>query len=158
MLPNFTAQDIFGLLLAILLFTTVLVFPGYVIGWAANLFSFRQRTFPAQYVIAMALSNALMPIVLFLAFRFISNQFGIRIIILFFILWAALQIKWSIKTRAKLEFTQELKWPLTLAGIWVVFCVFLLVDIQIGQRLYNNAASYDFASRTALIEAITRTG
>ena len=73
MLLNSTVQDIFSVLLATLLFSTVLVFPGYVIGWAANLFSFRNRTIPAQYIIAIALSNALMPVVLFWSFRFISR-------------------------------------------------------------------------------------
>src|SRR5215208_7014705 len=125
MLLNYTAQDIFSLLLAILLFTTVLVFPGYVIGWATNLFSFRQRTFLAQYVIAIALSNALMPILLFLAFRFVSNQFGIGIIITFFLLWVAIQIRLVTKSHPRLEFRRELKWALAIGGIWAVFCVFL---------------------------------
>jgi hypothetical protein len=158
MLLNYTAQDIFSLLLAILLFTTVLVFPGYVIGWATNLFSFRQRTLPARYVIAIALSNALMPVLLFWVFRYFSNQFGLLLVIFFFILWAVIQIKPLAQVRSRMEFTREVKIALILGGIWVLFCIFLLVDIQIGQRLYNNAASYDFATRTALIDAITRTG
>src|SRR5688572_21274085 len=102
---NYTVQDIFSLLLAILLFTTVLVFPGYVIGWAVNLFSFRQRTLLAQYVMAMAFSNALIPVLLFLPYRFFSNQHGIGLIIIFFILWVAIQIKSSTKTRPSPEIT-----------------------------------------------------
>ena len=158
MLFNYTVQDILSLLLAILLFTMVLVFPGYVIGWAANLFSFRQRRLLVQYVIAMALSNALMPVLLFLPYRLLSNQHGIGLIFIFFILWVAIQMKSSIQTRPGPEITQESRMALTLGGVWVAFCIFLLVDIQIGQRLYNNAASHDFTTRTALIEAITRTG
>ena len=158
MLFNYTVQDIFSLLLAILLFSTVLVFPGYVIGWAANLFSFRQRTFFAQYVIAMALSNALIPVLLFLPYHLFSNQHGIGVIVIFFVLWVAILIKSSKRNRPRAEFTREKKLALALGGAWVVFCIFLLVDIQIGQRLYFNAAAYDFTTRTALIEAITRTG
>src|SRR5678809_125143 len=89
---NYTLQDTFSLLLAILLFTTVAVFPGFVLGWALNIFSFRHRTILTQYVIAIALSNALVPVILFLAFRFVSNSFGLGIILLFFFLWALLQI------------------------------------------------------------------
>jgi len=158
MLFSYTVQDTFSMLFAILLFPLVLVFPGYVIGWALDIFSFKHRTLLAQYVIAIALSNALIPIILFLAFRFISNQFGIGIIIIFFILWAALQIKFQAKYRINLEAKQWHKMAFAIGGAWIVFCIFLLVDIQIGQRLYFNAASHDFTTRTALIEAITRTG
>lgn len=158
MLTNFTGQDVFGLLLAILLFTTVLVFPGYVIGWSLNLFSFRQRTILVQYVIALALSNALIPALLFLPYRLFSNQHGIGVIVIFFMLWVAILIKSSKINRPRLEFTRAIKVAVALGGTWVVFCIFLLVDIQIGHRLYFNAASHDFATRTALIDAITRTG
>jgi hypothetical protein len=155
---NYTIQDTLALILAILLFTSVSVFPGYVIGWATNLFSFRSRTSPVQYVMAIALSNALIPVLLFLLFRNFSNLHGIGLIILFFILWVAIQINAFAKNRPRLELTRELKIALVVGGAWVVFCILLLVDIQIGERLYNNAASYDYTTRTALIEAITRTG
>ena len=155
---NYTVQDIFSLVLAILLFSAVLVFPGYVIGWAVNLFSFRQRTFFPQYAIAMALSNALIPVLLFLPYRLFSNQHGIAIIFIFFLLWVAILIRSAKTTRQRPKFTREIKMAIALGGVWCVFCIFLLVDIQIGQRLYFNAAAHDFTTRTALIEAITRTG
>src|SRR5688572_6570448 len=155
---NYTIQDIFSLVLAILLFSAVLVFPGYVMGWALNLFSFRQRTFYAQYVIAMALSNALIPAILFLPYRLFSNQHGIAVIVIFFLLWVAILIRSAKTNRQRPEFTREIKMAIALGGAWCVFCIFLLIDIQIGQRLYFNAAAHDFTTRTALIEAITRTG
>ncbi|MEO5888196.1 MAG: hypothetical protein ABIQ77_11080, partial [Anaerolineales bacterium] len=158
MIFNYTVQDILSLSLAILLFSTVLIFPGYVIGWTMNLFSFRQRTFFAQYVIAMALSNALIPVLLFLPYRLFSNQHGIAVIVIFFLLWVAILIRSSKTNRPRPEFTREIKMAIVLGAGWVVFCIFLLVDIQIGQRLYFNAAAHDFTTRTALIEAITRTG
>src|SRR6266508_602710 len=110
MMPlNFTLQDTLSMLFAILLFPTVLIFPGYVIGWVLDIFSFKRRTLLAQYVIAIALSNALIPLILFLAFRFVSNQFGIAIIILFFISWAVIQIKVLAKHRLNSEITQGQK-------------------------------------------------
>jgi hypothetical protein len=157
MLFNYTIQDMFSLALAILLFTAVLVFPGYVIGWALNVFSFRQRTPFAQYVLAIALSNALIPALLFLCYRFLSNEHGIGLIVIFFILWIAIQLGSSIN-QPKQKITRELKISLALASLWILFCILLLVDIQIGPKLYFNVAAYDFTSRTPLIEAITRTG
>lgn len=158
MLLNFTVQDTLHMLLAVLLFPTVLVFPGYVTGWALNIFSFKQRTIPAQYAIAIALSNSIIPVVLFFAFRFVSNQFGIGIIVAFFAIWIAIQIKLAREHRLHLKIIQEHKTAFIIGIVWVIFCVLLLVDIQIGQKLYFNSAAYDFTTRTALIEAVTQTG
>jgi hypothetical protein len=157
MLSNFTAHDIASLLLAILLFPVVAVVPGYVIGWTLDIFSFKRRSLIAQYVFAIALSNALIPVILYLAYRFVSNRFGIGIIILFSISWAVIQTKLLTDHQLDLDVAHN-KIAFAIFGIWISFCVLLLVDIQIGQRLYFNTASYDFTTRTALIEAITRTG
>ena len=159
MIPiNFTVQDTLSLLYAILLFPTVMIFPGYVLGWLSNVFSFKQRTGLAQHVIALALSNALIPIILFLAFRFSSNHFGIGLIITFFISWVVIQIKLVRGHGINLKPIRGNKLALLIGTVWIIFCILLLVDIQIGQRLYINAASHDFTTRTALIDAVTRTG
>ena len=157
MLSNFTAHDIASLLLAILLFPIVAVVPGYVIGWTLDIFSFKKRTVIAQYVFAIALSNALIPVILYLTYRFVSNQFGIGIIILFSLLWVVIQTKLLREHQLNLDVSHN-KVAFAILGTWITFCTLLLVDIQIGQRLYFNNASYDFTTRTALIEAITRTG
>ena len=146
------------MLFAILLFPAVMVFPGYVLGWVLDIFSFKRRTLLAQYVIAIALSNALVPAILFLAFRFVSNRFGIGIIIIFFVLWVVLHLRSQSKYRLSFEVARWHKMAFAMGGVWIIFCIFLLVDIQIGQNLYFNAAAHDFTTRTALIEAITRTG
>lgn len=155
---NYTLQDVLRLSLAVLLFTSVSVFPGYVIGWTLNIFSFKQRTPLVRYVIAVALSNALTPVLLFLVYRNFSNLHGIGFIAVFFVAWAVIQIKSSTQMQSGSKLAGEAKVALGIAAIWILFCVLLLVDIQAGSRLYFNAAAYDFTSRVALIEAITRTG
>src|SRR5689334_22288754 len=119
---NFTAQDILQMLCAILLFPTVLVFPGYVIGWFFDVFSFKRRTFLAQYVIAFALSNALIPIILFLAFRFGSSKFGIGIIIIFFISWVAIQINLARQHQLNWKISQRHKVAFAISCLWIIFC------------------------------------
>jgi hypothetical protein len=47
---------------------------------------------------------------------------------------------------------------LSLAGIWIPFVILSLVDIQIGNRLYNSIVSLDYTTRVAVTEAISRTG
>ena len=155
---NFTLQDTLSMLFAILLFPSVIVFPGYIIGRALDIFSFSKRTRLAQYAISIALSNAITPIILYLAYRFASNQIGVGIIIAFFILWAGIQIKLLTTGQLQVNITQREKSALIIGGIWVTFCILLLVDIQIGQKLYFNDASFDFTTRVSLIEAIARTG
>ena len=40
----------------------------------------------------------------------------------------------------------------------MAFCIFCLVDIQLGNRLYYTVIGLDYTTRAALIDAITRTG
>ena len=40
----------------------------------------------------------------------------------------------------------------------MAFCIYCLVDIQLGNRLYYTVVSLDYTTRAALIDAITRTG
>lgn len=113
---NFTLQDNLSMLFAIVLFPTVSVFPVYVIGWALDIISFKQRGLLAQYIIAIALSNTLITGLLFLQYRYFSNQYGIRLIVVFFILWTVIQIKTLAKNPPGLEITQQLKMALALGG------------------------------------------
>jgi hypothetical protein len=50
------------------------------------------------------------------------------------------------------------KTALIFALLWVVFSFLLLLDLQVGNKLYFPTVSYDTTSRIAVINAITRTG
>src|ERR1041385_1932367 len=63
---NFTAIDLAGTLIALLLFGPVLIAPGYVIAWIVNLFRFRTLDAPWRFVLSLPLSIALCPIVIYL--------------------------------------------------------------------------------------------
>ena len=69
---NFTLQDILGATLAFCLFPLVIVFPGYVVGWALDLFDFRRRQPIVRLGIGIALSFAVSPIVLHLTSSLLS--------------------------------------------------------------------------------------
>lgn len=154
---NYTLQDIASLLPAILLFPLASIVPGYVIGWLLDLFSFRKRTPLVQYVFGATISNAVVPLILYLAYRFVSDQFGIGLLFILFVGWVVIQIRTF--QNQKLAINKNLyRAGFTVAAVWITFCIFLLVDFQIGQRLYFNTASYDHTTRVALIEAVTRTG
>jgi ABC-type sulfate transport system permease subunit len=61
---NFTLQDTLGATLAFCLFPLVIVFPGYVTGWALDLFDFRLRQPIVRLGIGLILSFAVSPIVI----------------------------------------------------------------------------------------------
>ena len=65
MLPNFMLQDIFGSLFAFVLFSLIFVAPGYITGRLLDLFDFKRRSSAARFVIAIVLSMAVCPILLF---------------------------------------------------------------------------------------------
>ena len=82
MLSNFTLQDIFGTTLAFCLFPLVIVFPGYVFGWAFNLFEFRARLLPSRFAISLLLSVAISPIFYYLVTSWFSLNVALIVTIL----------------------------------------------------------------------------
>ncbi len=161
---NFTFQDILGSLLAILIFPVVLLIPGYVLGWALNLFDFRERTRLVRYVIGITLSNAVVPIYVYLLYRFISGRFVIFTLVLYaliFIMLDILPLLRKEKPNSLIVHAETKRYQTILLGwavIWIVFSVLLLVDLQFSNRLYFPTTSFDYTTRTAVIDAITRTG
>ncbi len=164
MLPNFTINDIASGLLAFLIYPLITVIPGYVIGWVFNLFDFRKRLPLVRYVIAIVLSNAIAPIFVYLSSFFISTNFTIGVLFAFGVIWGV--ILWVSRNQNKISNSPVISslqkryqiLALVIGGVWIIFCLLWLVDLQVGNRLYFNATSYDYTTRVAMINAITRTG
>ena len=157
MLNNFTLQDVLGSSLAILLFSLIFVAPGYVIGWLLDLFDFSGRSSAARFVIAIVLSIAVSPISLFLVYHFTSAQAAIVVLLFFAIAFAIILLK--TKQASLIGESKSLyRTALFVALGWTVFSILFVVDIQLGNHLYYNNISYDFTTRVAIINAITRTG
>ena len=161
---NYTAQDILGSFLAFLLFFLVFIPPGYVIGHGLDLLGFRARRRLVRYGLALAFSNAVVPILLFLAYRLASARPGVFLLFGFAILWAIIGLRAWLRDRSSEQpkrdpaFRRHEQIAVAIAAAWVVFSILFLVDMQIGQRLYFNSNSLDFTTRTSLVDAITRTG
>ena len=161
---NFTVQDFLGATLAFLLFPFVMLMPGYVIGWALNLFDFRSRIQLIRYLIGIVLSNAFMPIFTFLIYRFSSSYFVLAALFIFAAIFAVLDILPLIYQGPALLLSKLKRispygrLALTLVGTWVVLSMGLLLDLQLGNKLYFPTVAYDTTTRIAIINAITRTG
>ena len=152
---NFTFQDILGVLLAFSLFPLVIVFPGYVFGWAFDLFEFRARLLPARFAIALILSVAISPILYYL----VTSWFSLNVALIVTILMALAFVVLLIRERPTLP--SNWPWP-TLFWIclgWLILAAFSLVDFQWGDHeLYFSVASFDHTTRVSIIDAMTRTG
>jgi hypothetical protein len=161
---NSTITDIFGGLLACSLFFLVFIPPGYFLGWALNIFEFKKLPKMVVHFFAIILSNAVLPIIIYLSYKYISGGFTIAIILALGMAYIAIQIYSFFQNHnngsvARIE--QERKyesWLLTFIGIWVVFSIILIVDLQIGDHLYFTTVSYDYSTRIAVVDAISRTG
>ena len=161
---NFMFQDFLGTLLAVLLFPLVFLFTGYVLGRTLNLFDFVARTLAARLVIGIVLSFAISPIFTFLSYRLLSGRFTLLLLGLtaiafaVTIFWKTDRAQTSVSDTQRSALRRLQRRVLWITGLLVLFGIFFLIDWQFGERLYFNIASSDWATRTQVIDAITRTG
>jgi hypothetical protein len=157
-IDNFTARDIGATSLAFVLLGLFVVIPGYVVGALLDTFSFHRRSVLARLAIALCLSVAIVPILTYLNWRFAPRAPWATCALAWVVLpmIVARRAHWQGAGRGPL--TRERKGVLAIAGLWVVGGMLCLVDLQVGQRLYFNVASYDYTLRSAFTSAIARTG
>ncbi len=69
---NYMLQDTTRYLLGFVCMSSILVVPGYLLGWLSNLFDFRQRRLVTRFLLGILLSTAVLPATFFLIGRFLS--------------------------------------------------------------------------------------
>ncbi|MBN8656170.1 MAG: hypothetical protein J0M11_10565 [Anaerolineae bacterium] len=153
---NFMLQDILSTILGFFLFPLVLIVPGYVIGWWLDLFDFRRRLLHSRLALALLLSFTVSPILFYLSTSLFSYAgTSIMVLVLFLICVGMLfhdkPVFPSMRNKAMI-------WVIACAGIWIVFALFSLVDIQWGEELYYSVAGFDHATRISIVDAMARTG
>lgn len=157
MLTNFTLQDLLGTSLAFFLFPLVFFTPGLLVGWGFNLFEFKQRSGWMQAGLAVILSFSISPILFFLGWRLISFSFTLGVFLVGLLAGGFIFSKICCAHRPK-PLPNGARLALGLAGGWVLLALLSLVDLQLGERLYFSIVSLDYATRVAVVEAISRTG
>jgi hypothetical protein len=153
---NFTLHDIIGAALATFLFPLVIVFPGYVTGWALDLFDFKNRQPVVRLGIGLVLSFAVSPIVLDLTSSLLSLNASLFTLGGFAAAFAVIILK--EKPISSLETKNGVKTILWIGGVWIVIAILSLIDIQWKDQLYFSVISYDQSTRVSVINAMTRTG
>jgi len=161
---NFTVQDILGSFLAFLILSLVMIVPGYVFGWTLNLFEFKARRFPIRLLISTVISISVCPVLLYNLFRLGSVTLVWWFLFLLLVVFLGLLLRDRKKILSEIPFEDNkvikryVLFSILIGGIWVIFCIIFLVDLQWGNRLYFNSVAYDYATRVAMVGAITRTG
>ena len=152
---NYTLQDLLGAIIGFVLFPLVIVFPGYCVGWWLDLFGFRQRLAIPKFTIALVLSFAVSPALLFLASRLASVRFALVLVAFFFIAFVIIRFR---DGTLSLHGLRKYRLFLLAAGGWTLVAIFSLIDLQWDKQLYFTIVSYDLTTRVSIVDAITRTG
>jgi hypothetical protein len=158
LIHNYTAHDIAGIAAAILVFSILLFFPGYIFGWITDLLQFRSSTVTRKILLSLPLSIVISTISVNLVGRYISAT----IILWAFCIVAAVAIFYWIRHWVLLpayssgSIEKSTKIALILAGLWAVVVIASLVDVEIGSKLYANTALGDYAVRIAFIHSALR--
>ena len=152
---NFMLDDLRGTLAAIALLPAFLLIPGYVTAWLLDIFDFRRRTIAFRLALSIPLSISICPILTYLGFRFASAS----------AVWAGYAIAAAaflfLALKDRHRFRQFQGRFFNIAGIlavWLAVCLFSLVDVQIGDRLYYPVSTIDYSVRTAFVSSISHTG
>ena len=153
---NFTFQDILGATLAFCLFPLVIVFPGYIVGWALDLFDFRRRQPIVRLGIGLVLSFVVSPIVLHLTSSLLSFNFALLTLAGFAAAFVVIILKERPVSTAKTK--RHAKVFLGIGIGWAVFTILSLINIQWGDKLFFSVTSFDQTTRVSIIDAMTRTG
>ena len=151
---NFTLVDTLGVLKASLALAPFLFAPGYVAGWALDLFEFRQRRPLLRIILAVPLTIAIFSMISYLLARFLQPG-----------LWAfyfsagaiCLLLLANEARNARLASISKHVWiAAALIMLWAAIAIASLVDLQIGDKLYSPVAAYDHSTRVAVMSAIAR--
>jgi hypothetical protein len=157
----FLFLDVSGTSLAVCIFALLFLVPGYVVGFAGDLFGFRAADLNWRLMMSVPLSVAVTPLAVYLLLLTHSAVLPWTVFGIVQLAAVGLALGW-LGHEAPRGWMAGLR---TIPGIavgiaiaWLAVALLSLLDLQIGQRLYYSAIAYDHEFRVAIIDAITRTG
>jgi len=154
-LHSFMLQDVFGSLLAVLAFAAVLYAPGYLLAYGTDLFQFRQMKFAERSLWAIACSFSVSPILAYL----VGRTAGLTAIAWLFAACTIFTLLFLVQKSARQGWTRRDSIITALiVGGWSLFVLLMLVDFEIGHKLFFSVAMADESYRIAFISTVIRTG
>jgi len=156
---NFTVVDTLGILKACFALLPFMFAPGYVAGWALDLFEFRQRRPVLRLILAVPLTIAICPMLSYLLARFLEPglwAFYIGVSAACVLLLVKEARRAQLRSVSKYTFSMYIWVALGLMALWGMAAIGSLVDLQIGDKLYPPIVAYDHSVRTAMTAAVAR--
>ncbi len=152
---NYMLADWLGILISFSLFPVVAVVPGYAFGWLCDVLRFRDRTLWFRLTLSVPLSVALGPILSYLTSRLFSLEIAEAVygFLCLYVLFLSIGA-WKTRLRPLLPFANPQAMIAGAALVWLILAGFMLADIQIGNRLYYPVIAFDYAVRTAFVNAV----
>ena len=152
---NFMVRDIFGSVAAVFVFSLILFAPGYLVAFSTNVFNFRQMRFAERALWAVASSFCVSPIAAYL----VGKVVGLSGVCWLFGLAGIVALPLLLQRSARSDWSRRDKWITASVVIgWTVLVLLLLVDLQIGRKLYYSVVMADQSYRIAFTDAVVRTG
>jgi hypothetical protein len=157
---NLTVTVLLESMAATFLLGLFLLPPGYLLGWASNLFNFREASGSERLLFSVACSVAVTPIFAVLLGRYL----GVRITLAVFLITAAVSVgllmrEWRTRAHTKCEpMDRSTKVALCLMVAWSLLSLLSVVDWQIDHRLYVSAIIFDHSVRVPFVDSVIRNG
>jgi hypothetical protein len=138
------AGDLAHIAIAFVLLVPIVWMPGFALGWALDLLEFRSRTPLWRMILALPLSIASAPALVFFAWRLISYRAVAGLYVIF--LLGAVAAGWA--QRRELLAIRIPRAVFAIFAIWAVICVGSLADLPWHGGIYVPMSSVDHALRT----------
>ncbi|HZS54838.1 MAG TPA: hypothetical protein VFA65_10575 [Bryobacteraceae bacterium] len=158
---NFTVNDLIGSLCGVVLFVPLMIPLGYTAAWFTDALKFKTISVPWRVLISLPLSISLGPILSYWAgslfgWPAVWLLYGVPVAFFVLLLCGKLGHESAPRWFSALRQSPRISW--LIAAIWLVVSILSLVDLQLGHRLYFSATVCDHSVRTAMTDAIDRTG
>lgn len=159
---NFTGSDLIQITSSsfvwLLLFTT----QGYLIGYVSNFLYFKHRTLATQLIWSACLAISCTPAITNLCTLLLGVRFGVAINVVLAAAGMVLMTSVTMKRRARRAGhpanIRTMKAAAVINLAWIVLAIAMLVDVQIGHKLYVSVLMYDHSLKIALADGIARNG
>jgi hypothetical protein len=133
-------------------FAVGLAAPGYVAGWALDIADFRRRSAVEQTAWSLALSMGIGTVLI------VAGVWASGVAAVGFLLAAVNVVAVVLWLRSRVPAGRISLRAVALAGGWTLLVVLSLADVGVGSRLWMSVTTYDHSVRTALVDAVMRTG
>ena len=158
-MANSTVADFVQSTIASLLFSLLLLAPGYVLGLVSNPLGMRTRSAAEKVLMSAMLSVAVTPIMAVLVTRVSSRRAAFVLFVVIGLFAIATLLKHLRSIQESFASIQRSTWVLFgLVVFWFLLVQLSLADVQVGHRLYVSFLAYDHSVRVPLVAAAARSG